>query len=110
MSVDILSPLKAIERPVRESIRELRKDCQSLAECLEEALAECDRRARSWPNSVANKTARKPAWTNTRAVGRSPAAEIQLREQLQTRDQRLDSLKREMSSAGEQLAAVRVKR
>src|SRR5258708_36052297 len=44
MAVDILQPLKTFERPLQDSIRELRRGYQSVSECREQTLAECDAR------------------------------------------------------------------
>jgi chromosome segregation ATPase len=42
VSVELSVPLKSLEQPLRESIRELRRGYQSVSECLEQTMAECD--------------------------------------------------------------------
>lgn len=44
VSLDLSLPLKALGRPLQESIRELRRGYQSVSECLEQALADCEQR------------------------------------------------------------------
>lgn len=44
VSVDLSIPLTAIGRPLQESIRELRRGYQSVSECLELTLADCEQR------------------------------------------------------------------
>ena len=42
--LDLAIPLKSIEHPLHDSIRELRQGYQSLSDCVEQAMAECDQR------------------------------------------------------------------
>lgn len=42
MSVDLSIPLKSLEQPLRDSIRELRRGYQAVSDCLEQTMAECD--------------------------------------------------------------------
>ncbi len=44
VSVDLSLPLNAIGRPLQDSIRELRRGYQSVSECLEQTLADCEQR------------------------------------------------------------------
>jgi chromosome segregation ATPase len=44
VSVDLALPLKSLQLPLHDSIRELRRGHQSVSECLEQVLAECDQR------------------------------------------------------------------
>jgi chromosome segregation ATPase len=44
VSLDLSLPLKALGRPLQESIRELRRGYQSVSECLEQALTDCEQR------------------------------------------------------------------
>jgi DNA repair exonuclease SbcCD ATPase subunit len=45
VSIDILPTLQSFEHPLQESIRQLRQGYQSIQQCLDEALSECDARA-----------------------------------------------------------------
>jgi chromosome segregation ATPase len=44
VSIDTSPPLKLVEHPLRDSIRELRRGYQSVSECLDQTMAECDQR------------------------------------------------------------------
>jgi len=44
VSVDLSIPLKSLEQPLRDSIRELRRGYQAVSDCLEQTMAECDMR------------------------------------------------------------------
>ena len=44
MSVELSIPLKSLEQPLGESIRELRRGYQAVSDCLEQTMAECDLR------------------------------------------------------------------
>ena len=44
MSLDLSLPLKAIQHPLHDSIRELREGYQSLSDCVEQAMADCEQR------------------------------------------------------------------
>lgn len=44
VSVDLSIPLKSLEQPLRDSIRELRRGYQAVSDCLEQTMAECDTR------------------------------------------------------------------
>lgn len=105
VSIDVSQPLKAIEHPLQDAIRELRQGYQTVSECLQQTIAECDLRG----NELADcrrqlAEARRSLSEYERQVGERARAESDLLNRCATLKRHLDAKQTELAQTNERLA------
>ena len=107
MSLDLSLPLKALGRPLQESIRELRRGYQSVSECLEQALADCEQRGAEVADCRRQLAeARRSLSECERQIADRARAETDLSSRCATFKKQLEAKAAELSQANERITQV----
>ncbi len=104
VSLDLSLRLKALGRPLQESIRELRRGYQSVSECLEQALADCEQRGSELADCRHQLVeARQSLSQCERQIADRAGAEADLSNRCATLEQHLEIKTAELSQAHEKV-------
>lgn len=107
MSVDLSLPLNAIGRPLQDSIRELRRGYQSVSECLEQALADCEQRGSDLADCRRQLAeARRSLSECERQIAERTRAENELSNRTSAIKKQLDAKSAELAQANERILRV----
>ena len=107
VSVDLSLPLNAIGRPLQDSIRELRRGYQSVSECLEQALADCEQRGSDLADCRRQLAeARRSLSECERQIAERTRAESELSNRTSAIKKQLDAKSAELAQANERILRV----
>jgi chromosome segregation ATPase len=107
VSVDLSLPLNAIGRPLQESIRELRRGYQSVSECLEQALADCEQRGSELADCRRQLAeARRSLSECERQIAERTRNETELTNRTSAIKKQLDAKSAELTQANERILRV----
>ncbi|MEX0677078.1 MAG: hypothetical protein WD063_08385 [Pirellulales bacterium] len=107
LSLDLSQPLKALGRPLQESIRELRRGYQSVSECLEETLVDCEQRGRELADCRRQLAeARRSLSECERQIADRARAEAELSNRCTTLKKHFEAKADELSQANQRITQV----